>query len=459
MIRFFSLFLWLCLAFSMEAQVTILLTNVPANTPANTNIYIGANFNNWDPGGSQLQPLSGGQFILTLNNPPTTMEFKFTRGDWSNVEGDGRGCEIGDRTASPSPGDTLRLSVASWKDLTPCNSGGNSTANAQMSIMDPAFDMPQLGRKRKIWIYLPPDYQNSNRHYPVMYMQDGQNLFDQSTAFAGEWGVDETLTNLFNNGDPGIIIIGIDNGGSNRLNEYSPWFQSGLGGGEGDQYLDFMMNTLKPYVDQHFRTKPDPANTGIMGSSMGGLISLYAGLMHPNVYGRVGVFSPSVWFAPQIWDSLAQASFDPSQRYYILAGGREGSNLPADAQRLEQELLAKGHNPTTVYRELDPNGSHTEAFWASWFGAAYQWLFRPVTGLNELPSEQFRAFPNPLIDTLRVEYPGTYTIQLFSPDGKVILNQQADHDHLISFAEMPSGPYLLKIFQDGKSLSKVVWKK
>ena len=459
MIRKFSLLVWLCLAFSLKAQVTIILTHVPANTPASANIYIGANFNNWDPAGNQLQPYSGNQFILTLNNPPATMEFKFTRGDWPSVEGDAQGCEIGDRSASPAPGDTLRLSVASWKDLTPCGSGGNSTANAQMSIMDPAFNMPQLNRQRKIWIYLPPDYQSSSRRYPVMYMQDGQNLFDQATAFAGEWGVDETLTNLFNSGDPGIIIIGIDNGGSERLNEYSPWFQQGLGGGQGDLYLDFMVNTLKPYVDQHFRTKADAANTGIMGSSMGGLISLYAGLKRPDVYGRVGVFSPSVWFAPQIWDTLAAASFDPNQRYYILAGGREGSNLPADAQRLEKELLAKGHSANTVHRELDPNGSHTEAFWATWFGDAYQWLFRPVTGLNLLPSEQFRAFPNPLIDTLRVEYPGTYNIQLYSPEGKLILNQQAHDNHLVSFAQLASGPYLLKIFQDGKYLSKVVWKK
>jgi pimeloyl-ACP methyl ester carboxylesterase len=192
---------------------------------------------------------------------------------------------------------------------------------------------------------------------------------------------------------------------------------------------------------------------------MGGLISLYAGLKRPDIYGRVGVFSPSVWFAPQIWDSLSTAPFDPNQRYYILAGGREGSNLPADAQRLEQALMAKGHTNISVHREFDPNGSHTEAFWAAWFGDAYQWLFSPVTGLNTLSEAQFRPFPNPLVDTLRVEYPGEYEIELFSPEGKLILKQQADYDHLISFDHLSSGPHLLKVHQEGKSLSRVIWKK
>jgi hypothetical protein len=229
----------------LNAQVTILLSQLPANTPTNANIYIGGDFNNWNPAGNQLQPYSGSQFIITLNNTPAKMEFKFTRGNWNTVEGDTRGCEIADRSIRPAPGDTLRLKVASWKDLTPCNSGGNSTANEQMAILDPAFDMPQLGRQRKIWIYLPPDYQNGDRRYPVLYMHDGQNLFDRSTAFAGEWGVDETLTRLFGEGDPGIIVIGIDNGGAERLNEYSPWFQQGLGGGAGRQLCRFSGKYLK----------------------------------------------------------------------------------------------------------------------------------------------------------------------------------------------------------------------
>lgn len=459
--KLFSLLFSVCIAVGVHAQVTILVTSLPHNTPANANLYLAGNMNNWDPGdaASQLQFLPNNQAFITLQNPPATMEFKFTRGDWPNVEGDNNGCEIGNRSASPSANDTLRLSIASWKDLTPCNNTPGSTANAQMSIMDAAFDMPQLGRKRKIWIYLPPDYGSSNKRYPVLYMQDGQNLFDRATSFSGEWSVDETMTQLTQNGDPGIIMIGIDNGGADRLNEYSPWNNRGMGGGQGDAYLDFMVNTLKPYVDQHFRTKSDAANTGILGSSMGGLISLYAGLKRPDIYGRVGVFSPSVWFAPQIWGTLDSATFDPNQRYYLLAGGREGSNLPADVERLERDLKGKGHTNATVFRQFDPNGSHTEAFWAAWFGPAYQWLFDGTTRVNILPGDQFRAFPNPLTDTLRIEYPGHYQFKLYDALGKLLLNQEADYDHLISFAEYPSGPYVIRIFQDGKSRTTVVWKR
>ncbi|MFK7970611.1 MAG: alpha/beta hydrolase-fold protein [Bacteroidia bacterium] len=459
--KLFSLLLGLfCICYT-QAQVTIVLTSIPHNTPANASIYLAGNMNSWNDGDSNfiLQTLPNNQRFITLQNPPANMEFKFTRGDWANVEGDNQGCEIGNRTASPSAGDTLRLAVATWKDLTPCSGGPNSTANGQMSIMDPAFDMPQLSRKRKIWIYLPPDYASSNKRYPVMYMQDGQNLFDRATSFSGEWGVDETLTGLFQNGDPGIIIIGIDNGGSERLNEYSPWFQQGLGGGQGDAYLDFMVNTLKPYVDLNFRTKSDAANTGILGSSMGGLISLYAGLKRPDIYGRVGVFSPSVWFAPQIWNTIDSAQFDASQRYYILAGGREGSNLPADAQRLEQKLIQKGHTSTSVFRQFDANGSHTESFWAAWFGPAYEWLFAITTELNTLPEALLRVFPNPVTDTLRVEYPGNYHVKLYDALGKLLFEQDANEGHLLSFSQYPAGSYVLHIFQDGKSRTIAVWKK
>jgi metallo-beta-lactamase class B len=145
-----------------------------------------------------------------------------------------------------------------------------STATASVSILDTAFAMPQLERTRRIWLYLPPGYAASTRRYPVLYMHDGQNLFDAATSFAGEWGVDETLDSLHALGDPGVIVVGIDNGRMKRMDEYTPWHNTRYGGGEGDAYVDFLTQTLKPYVDAHYRTLAERVHTGVAGSSMGG---------------------------------------------------------------------------------------------------------------------------------------------------------------------------------------------
>lgn len=154
--------------------------------------------------------------------------------------------------------------------------------------------MPQLDRNRKIWLYLPPDYSTSTKNYPVLYMQDGQNLFDNATSFAGEWQVDETLNSLFAGGDYGAIVVGIENGGGERLNEYSPWNNPSYGGGLGDQYVAFLANTLKPYIDANYRTRPEPQFNALIGSSMGALISTYGATEFPNIFRKVGSLSPAV---------------------------------------------------------------------------------------------------------------------------------------------------------------------
>ena len=173
--------------------------------------------------------------------------------------------------------------MLNWEDVaggTP--GGGQSTAATNVSVISTAFAMPQLGRTRRVWLYL----------------QNGQNVFDRLTAFAGEWGVDETLNQLAASGQEptGCIVVAIDNG-PNRLDEYSPWNNPAYGGGQGDLYVDFLVQTLKPYIDATYRTLPGRENTGVAGSSMSALITTYAALREPAVFGKVGVFSPAYWFA------------------------------------------------------------------------------------------------------------------------------------------------------------------
>ena len=131
-------------------------------------------------------------------------------------------------------------------------------------------------------------------------MHDGQNLFDSSMSYSGEWSVDETLNKLYSEKNLKLIVVGIDNGESKRLDEYSPWKNKKYGGGEGEAYTKFIVETLKPYIDDNYKTLKDKNNTAIIGSSMGGLVSHYAGLKYPKVFGKIGVFSPAFWFAPEV---------------------------------------------------------------------------------------------------------------------------------------------------------------
>ena len=282
--NYLSLSIFALWASAVFGQLTIRLTDIPANTPPADDIYIAGDFNGWDPGNSAyiLDNLAGEVFEISLALSPGTLKFKFTRGSWDTVEGNAGGGFLPDRTYDYAGGlDTLELQILSWE-------GGvtNSTAAPNVSVIAQDFYMPQLGRTRRIWLYLPPDYENSGKNYPVLYMQDGQNVFDAATSFSGEWQVDEALNRLFEDGDEGVIVVAIDNGGVSRLDEYTPWANPTYGGGGGDAYVNFIVETLKPYVDEHYRTKSGREFTGIMGSSLGGLISLYAAIEHQDVFSK-----------------------------------------------------------------------------------------------------------------------------------------------------------------------------
>src|SRR5207248_11162023 len=155
---------------------------------------------------------------------------------------------------------------------------------------------PQLRNRRDLLIALPTGYQASTAAYPVVYMQDGQNLFDPAASFAGDWGLRATLADLARKGLE-AIVVGIPHMGKRRPFEYSPFVDPVNGGGGGERYLAFVVETVKPLVDRAFRTLPDRGHTVIAGSSLGGLISLYALFRYPDCFGAAGVLSPALWFA------------------------------------------------------------------------------------------------------------------------------------------------------------------
>ena len=227
------------------------------------------------------------------------------------------------------------------------------------------FHSPQLHNRRDILVYLPPSYRDSGRRYPVVYMHDGQNLFDEATSFGAEWGVDQTLEAGAEQGLE-AIVVGIPNMGDARLDEYSPWLDERHdAGGSGDLYLDFLVHTLKPVVDRDFHTMPDRAHTGMAGSSMGGLISLYAFFRHPETFGFAGVMSPALWFGGRrIYDYVEQAPFVPG-KLYLDVGTQEGSEELQDVRRLRDVLVRKGYEKGRNFLYVvEMGGAHNERAWA-----------------------------------------------------------------------------------------------
>lgn len=234
---------------------------------------------------------------------------------------------------------------------------------------------PELDNQRDVLVYLPPSYHRSEQTYPVLYMQDGQNLFDPSTSFAGEWGVGRAMNAAARRGLE-AIVVGVPNMGPERLNEYSPFPDPAAGGGgKGAAYADFLAGTLKPLVDQRFRTARERERTVVAGSSMGGLISLVALLRHPEIFGAAGVLSPSLWFAGgAIFSEVERLPYVPA-RIYLDIGVLEGPEHVANARRMRDLLLSKGFRIGLDLRWLESrSGRHDERSWGRRFARALPFL-------------------------------------------------------------------------------------
>ncbi|MEM9260869.1 MAG: alpha/beta hydrolase-fold protein, partial [Bacteroidota bacterium] len=224
-------------------------------------------------------------------------------------------------------------------------------------------------------VLLPHDYYETDKRYPVLYLQDGQNLFDDQAPF-GNWGVDKRLAVLSELGKGDIIIVSIDHADDQRVAEFTPSFRTRLGRGDGKKYVRFLADTLKPYIDDHFRTKPEPQYTGIGGSSMGGLISIYAGMMYPEVYDKLMIFSPSLWVTPNIPFQLVDLTNEFNGRIYLYGGAAESATMVPNLERFKDQLSQHQGATTVEFRlEVDPDGQHNEARWGEEFPKAIEWLF------------------------------------------------------------------------------------
>ncbi len=377
--------------------------------PAATEIYCSLSTDNWPAGGRSLPRVAPGLYAAEFDLPSgPALEYKFLRlQSWAAVEKGAGGEELMNRTTTIEPlrRQVLVHSVAGWADQpgappprvlvvppraagAPVGSRPSAPTVSGTIRVHADFESPQLGNRRRIQVYLPPGYEAAvGRRYPVLYVHDGQNVFDASTAYTGvEWGLDEAAERLIAAGKIApLIIVAVDNT-PNRRDEYSVAVDAARGGGKGAQYLAFVCDTLKPFIDRTYRTRPEREHTGILGSSMGGLISASALLDRSSVFSRAGVVSPALFWSERAAIEQYRGVAAPPRpvRLWLDIGSAEGGELPTfsravqDCESLAAILRERGWTEGNDFRyELISGGRHHERDWAARADRILEYLFPP----------------------------------------------------------------------------------
>lgn len=447
-----------------RGQATLRIT-VPEDHPASRTIYVAGSFNGWNPAHPSyaLQEQPDGTYAITLPmGTRGTIDFKFTVGSWTYSEVDARGSEVGNRTFTVPWTGTAEYtgSVSAWRLLTWPLLG--STASSSVSVMSYDFIIPELWRRRRIFVYLPPDYETSGKNYPVLYALDGEFLFDGTIIPSyGEMNMDEMLDELQSGGDYGVIVVGIDFDPGTRFREYHPWVNNQVGGGEGDEYLAFIANTLNSYVDAHYRTMAGRETTGFLGMSSGGLLATYAALKRPDIFGRVLAFSPSLFFNPEIYD-LAYGTPPPDEpvRLGFLSGASETSEwAPPDGIATGQTAMvdtleAAGYDMSNIRSEIRSPSEHALWFWEDHFEEMYLWLMEGALASATEPVDQpaaagFDVYPNPggAVLNVRVGAPNPRSsAEVYDLLGRrVPAEPLRPGDNSLDTGRLPTGLYVIRV--------------
>jgi len=372
---------------------------LPDNLPPSAKLFITGNHHalgDWDPGLIEV-PRVGNRANWSVALPPDyVLQFKFTLGDWGHVEAAVDGSEIENRVLPvPRGHTTLRVAVSGFKSGAPKDQYSSTIVGDVRVHKD--FPSRELAA-RTLWVYLPPGYdQDAERRYPVIYMQDGNNCFDAATSFNGqEWKVDETFEAGIASGTlPAAIVVGIANTAA-RVDEYT-MVKALRGdrrtrtGGKADLYAAFLIDEVKPFIDSTYRTLVDASHTAVIGSSHGGLVSLYLGIRHPEIFGAVGAVSPSLSWGNHWLTNYAGRIHDlpKNLRIWIDMGTAEDavdlngngvSDLIDDVQEMRDLLLARGYDSARVELMLDEGAVHNEAAWARRLPKILEFICRPWHG-------------------------------------------------------------------------------
>lgn len=462
-IKLTGILLLVTLLNSVTAQISIRIVSLPENTPANSNLFISGNFNNWMANDSiyRLRKEAYGIYSIQLPLRNKPYEFKFTLGNWECSEMAANGADISNRMLVAMRDTTIDFKIDRWNST---NCIASSKKDNSYFVFSDNFPMNEQKKTRRIWLYLPPDYyQEPTKRYPVIYMHDGQNLFCDSTAKNGEWEVDETLNELFEKGDKGVIVVGIDNAEAERYDEYLPWQNKELGGGETDEYLTFITKRLKPTIDLLYRTQSDRSNTAMMGSSLGALATLYTALKKDSIFSKFGIFSPVLWIADSIYSLPRNSVHTRSSKLYLLSGVLESSSQVQETYNMRDSLLKNGFYKFELQCEIKNDGTHSEWFWKREFADAYRWLFAPPT------AEELKKSVAPFsIDSTQVKNKlfihvndansGMY-MEIKNANGRTILKRKLKTDQEIDLRNFRKGIYTIQINNSAFKSSTIFVKK
>ncbi len=336
-------------------------------------VYISGNFNDWRTQDKDfiMEKVGIGLYHFKFEHDfplPETVLYKFTKGDWSAVEIDANGERTENRSTNQHTG-IQKEHVFRWrKNWLPFK----PNFLPQIQLISDEFEIPQLNTTRKVWALLPHDYDNSTESYPVMYLQDAQNLFNENAEY-GNWEIDKKLAVMSEYKIGKIIVIAVEHAEEDRIKEYNVG-KTILGKGQGKKYIKFLVETLKPYVDSNFRTKKEREFTGIGGSSMGALVSIFSGLRYPEVFGKLMIFSPSLWVTPKM---KIKNQGGESTKIYLYAGGDESETMIEHVESFKNKILKKEFVNDGMKINLSVNklGQHNETYWSDEFPKAIEWLF------------------------------------------------------------------------------------
>ena len=350
---------------------------VPLQTPKSTTVWISGNvpdLGSWNGAGVLLTHRGDRRYTASMSFPRgTQLEFKVTRGSWDTVEKSATGGEIANRRHTVNGTATVRITVEAWRDQVEDSTPRRSTRTGDIRDF-PKFSSDHVSA-RNVHVYLPPGYDaDSTRRYPVMYFHDGQNVFDSATSFMGaEWRADETAERLIGDGTlQPFIGVAVWNT-AERTTDYTPVIEpSRRQGGGAERYARFLIEELKPLIDERFRTRTGPEDTGVIGSSLGGVLSLYLGLEHPDVFRMVGCVSPAAWWGDRDLARRVRAARPEDRlRIWLDIGTDEGvSGVSAqkwvdEARDLRNALTQTGYREgEDLHFEVVQGARHDERAWA-----------------------------------------------------------------------------------------------
>lgn len=377
-----------------QAQDIVVVVTPPENFVPTDTVHIVGNFNGWVLEGERAVPLSyhdektndryTGKLVGKIQAEEENLFFHFVKNkNYQHMAASETGKSLCTYLTPIEPDtSTIDITIASWMgEASPEQAVHTLTGNIETIR---GFDMPQLTRQEDIQVYLPPSYKSTEHahRYPVLYMLDGQNIFDSYTAYGDEWRVDETLEDMVAEGQvPEIIVVAIPNG-PRRWAEYNAWdFKSRDGKpalGEGEKTVAFIKDTLKPYIDKRYRTLPGRRKTGLAGSSLGGSLALYAAIDHGDTFGFVGAFSPGIDILNMddknvLLESLREKTALSNTRIYLDMGEVEYGRFD-EIETVHAALLSAGAKASNVKLVKDKLGRHCEVDWSKRFPTAIQWL-------------------------------------------------------------------------------------